>query len=112
MKLIIAGGRDYWLTKQEFSLLDAIHRKHTVTEEVCGCATGVDSCGKVWAILNEIPVIDFPADWKRSGALAGPIRNAQMADYADAVALFRGGRGTADMYNAARKAGLLVFDYR
>jgi predicted Rossmann-fold nucleotide-binding protein len=35
-----------------------------------------------------------------------------MAEYADAVALFPGGRGTENMASEAAKAGLKVFDFR
>ena len=54
----------------------------------------------------------FPADWDKHGRAAGPIRNAQMARYADAVALFPGGRGTASMRRVAEKAGITVYEFR
>jgi predicted Rossmann-fold nucleotide-binding protein len=34
-----------------------------------------------------------------------------MAEYADAVALFPGGRGTASMRKEAEKAGIEVYDF-
>ena len=34
-----------------------------------------------------------------------------MAQYADAVVLFPGGRGTAHMRNAARSHGLKIYDW-
>jgi len=43
---------------------------------------------------------------------AGPIRNGTMAHYADAVALFPGGRGTEDMARQSEQKGLEIFDYR
>lgn len=112
MKLIIAGGRDHWLTREDFAKLDDLHRMHGISEEVCGCQTGVDSCGKVWAIMRTIPVRDFPPDWKRHGHSAGPMRNEAMAEYADAVALFTGNRGTRDMHSAALRHSLQIFDLR
>lgn len=54
----------------------------------------------------------FPADWKSHGRAAGPIRNEPMAEYADGVALFPGGRGTASMKREAAKRGLRVFVFR
>lgn len=41
----------------------------------------------------------MPADWDRLGKKAGMVRNAQMADYADAAIVFWDGKsnGTANM---------------
>lgn len=128
MKLIIAGGRDYELDGRDMANLTLLHRRETVTEVVSGkCPTGVDACGEYWAELEGIPVKGFPAKWsdltapgavirtRRDGtkynANAGPIRNAEMADYADALAVFPGGRGTASMIAEAKKRGLRVFDF-
>jgi hypothetical protein len=54
----------------------------------------------------------FLADWQRHGKVAGPYRNHDMARYADAVILFRGGRGTESMYREAQKANIKIIDYR
>lgn len=40
------------------------------------------------AAVNDLPVKQFPADWKTHGKAAGPIRNKQMAEYADAAIIF------------------------
>ncbi len=47
----------------------------------------------------KLPVKEFPADWDQHGNAAGPIRNAQMADYADALLLIYDGesRGSLNM---------------
>lgn len=110
MKLIIAGGRDYHLTESDHAkLLDLLPRG--ITEVVSGGAPGADTYGELWADFYRIPVKRFPADWNTHGRAAGPIRNREMAEYADAVVLFPGGRGTADMRRAAEKAGLEIFDF-
>lgn len=112
MKLIIAGGRDYFLNHEDIAKLDNIHRNITaVTEVVSGGATGVDSCGEKWAMDRGIPYKRFPAEWKKLGRYAGPARNAQMARYANAVALFPGGTGTASMRLQAEFNQLKVFDF-
>lgn len=108
MKLIIAGGRDYQFTAADFASLVAIKG---VTEVVSGGASGADKWGEVWARMDGIKLTVFPADWKNLGRRAGPVRNAQMARYADAVALFPGVRGTESMRAEAVKAGLKVFDF-
>jgi hypothetical protein len=56
-------------------------------------------------------LIRVPADWKRYGKAAGPIRNQQMLDehHPDALAAFRAtgkSSGTDDMIARAEKAGL------
>jgi hypothetical protein len=116
MSLIIAGGRDHWLTTKEFAKLDAIHVDHDVTEVICGMAPGVDSCGYAWATMRGIEVTKFPADWERLGRRAGPTRNVAMAVYArskcGAVALFSGGFGTQNMAEASVRHGLTIFDFR
>lgn len=112
MKLIIAGGRDYWLTKEQFQELDRLHFKQVVHEVICGGANGVDACGKAWAIINNIPVRDFPANWDQFGKRAGILRNAEMAQVATALAVFNGGKGSRHMLEVAREWGLAIFDFR
>lgn len=110
MKLIIAGGRNYRLTQADLNRLYEI--KDQVSEVVCGCCTGADRDGEAWAKRNGIPVKMFSAKWGQMGAKAGPIRNANMARYAEAVALFPGGKGTESMYREAVKHKLIIFDWR
>jgi len=111
MKLIIAGGRDYQFTDKDKHALDELHKQTPVTQVVSGGNTGADACGEAWARANGIPVRVFHAESDKHGKDAGPIRNWEMAKYADAVALFPGGRGTLDMYEKAVVAKLQVFDY-
>lgn len=108
MKLIVAGGRDYkgnvarWIDFAEIE----------VTEVVSGGATGADRLGEEYAEARGIPVRHFIPNWKDYGRAAGPMRNKEMAEYADAVALFAGGKGTDSMYQEAKKAGIQVYDFR
>ena len=107
LSVIIAGGRDYELTESDLVQLGEL----PIREVVSGGASGVDLGGEKWAESRGIPVKRFPADWKRHGRGAGPRRNRAMAEYADAVALFPGGRGTASMRKEAEKAGIEVYDF-
>jgi hypothetical protein len=53
----------------------------------------------------------FPADWKRHGKSAGPLRNQEMLDAApDLVIAFPGGRGTADMVRRAKSVNVKVIE--
>lgn len=111
MKLIIAGGRDYRLGKAQWKFLDGIDIRHQVDQVVSGDCRGADREGEAWADDMGIPVRHFLANWPEHGKAAGPIRNQAMADYADALALFPGGRGSADMRRKAEAGGLKVFVY-
>lgn len=81
-----------------------------VSVVISGCAPGVDELGEEWAKARGIAVERFPADWKRLKRAAGPIRNAQMAQAAEAlVAVWDGSSpGTRDMVSKARAKGLKV----
>lgn len=109
MKTIIAGGRDF---KDIILFMECIEN-HTITEVVCGKAKGADSLGEDWAIENGIPVDEYPADWARYGRGAGPVRNKQMADNADALIAFWDGysKGTWNMIQLAQKYNLEVTIY-
>lgn len=108
--LIIAGGRDKAMTQAQWDALTGL--SDLVDEVVSGGATGIDSWGELWAGKNKIPCTIFPARWRELGPAAGPVRNGQMAAYANALAIFDGGSGSADMYNKAVEAGLWIWDFR
>lgn len=112
MRIIIAGGRDYRFTIGDVSWLDWLKNRVAITEVVSGGATGADTCGEQWAHSSGIPVKRFPANWDLHGKAAGPIRNREMAEYADGVILFPGGRGTDNMADTARKSGIAIWDWR
>lgn len=97
MKVLVAGGRDFKPTKEDwFKLRDALLSSNC-TELVSGGASGADLMGELCAAKLNIPVKPFAAEWAKHGKAAGPMRNQLMADYADAAIFFPGGRGTADM---------------
>ena len=106
MKTIIAGCRDWtdaWMVGHAISGCS-----WNITEIVSGGARGADKLGERWAKENDVPLRVFPADWDSHGKAAGPIRNKQMAVYADAILVFWDGqsRGTKNMIGEAVKQGL------
>lgn len=111
MKVIVAGGRDF----TNYALVEEAIKisGFEISQIVSGRAKGVDTLGEVWALANNIPVEAFPADWSQHGRAAGPIRNKQMAEYADAlIAIWDGeSKGTANMIQQARNKRLNVFIY-
>lgn len=111
MKLIIAGSRDIAVDLDYIT--DLIELNHlSPTEVVCGGAKGIDKCGERWAALNNVAIKHFPADWKTHGFAAGPIRNGQMADYADALLLIWNGfsRGSANMKKTMAHLGKPIIE--
>lgn len=117
MKVVIAGGRDFVNFKILENCLKELQERFPIqiTEVVSGHAQGADCLGERYQFNHGLKLKLFRADWKTYGKAAGPIRNKQMADYADAVVLFWDGksRGTKNMYDNSNKSGLpvIVFDY-
>lgn len=120
MKVIIAGSRHmpysaYPLIAQAVDKFESL-TGNKITEGVCGLARGADIYGKKYLRLERgLPVKDFPADWNTHGKAAGPIRNAEMRDYADGLIAFiwDGSRGTANMIEImvkANKPTLAIFE--
>jgi hypothetical protein len=108
--VIVAGSRYFNNEALLFKYLDAFKKKFLDRTLVIlsGGAKGADSLGEKWARENEISCKVFPADWDKHGKAAGPIRNKQMAEYADALILFWDGksRGSKHMLDTAKELGL------
>ena len=117
MKLVIAGGRDFVPTARDWDRLDSVRitqawKGNPIIEVISGKARGADTFGEEWARRRGIAVAEYPADWDHYGKAAGHIRNNMMAQRADAVLLFPGGSGTANMFQQAVRYGLTIFDWR
>ena len=114
MKLIVAGGRDYHFTEEDRSFLDSLLGVSEIVSGACRAkddsqpAQGADGWGEEWAKSHGLPVTRFYPDWSAHGRGAGPRRNTAMAEYADALAVFPGGRGTDSMRREAEKRGLTI----
>ena len=109
MKVIIAGSRDGCPNRMlDYAVAQSGFR---ITELVCGMARGVDQQAHAWATIIGLPIKEFPANWDAYGRGAGPRRNRQMAEYADALIALPGGAGTKNMVEEARKLGLLIYEY-
>ena len=113
MKVIIAGSRHM---ADNLALVEdaVVASKFSITEVVSGCARGADKLGERWANLRNLPVKRFPADWNNYGKAAGPVRNRQMRDYADALIVFiwDKSRGSENMLRQMEVAGKPVFVVR
>lgn len=109
MKIIIAGCRDFNNYDLLKSKLDFYFQNIEIKEIVSGACSGADKLGERYAHEHNIPVKQFPANWSL-GRKAGPLRNEQMAVYANALVAFWDGksRGTADMIRRAYANNLKV----
>ena len=110
MKLVISGGRNIDVGSQKIlRIINCISTEFDleITELVVGCClTGVDQTVRdyvlpTWEGASKI----FTADWDKHGRAAGPIRNREMAEYADFLLAFWDGRsrGTKSMINEMYK---------
>ena len=112
-RVIIVGGRefqDYELVRQKCDYYLQNKLKSDTVIIVSGHATGADTLGERYARERGLECELHPADWNKHGKAAGPIRNAQMADVAQALIAFWDGhsRGTRNMIDTAKAKGLKV----
>lgn len=110
--VIVCGGRDQRDYGEVARVLNDLHVVFPFGKVAHGGARGVDSFADRWAKANNIPVVMFPADWKRYGNSAGPIRNETMLSIMKPhlVIAFPGGKGTKNMVRLARKAAVPVVE--
>lgn len=114
--VLVCGSR----TIVEYSIVDQELRKHLWgnnyvdperIEFISGRATGVDTLAKQFANINNIPIIEHPANWRKYGKSAGYIRNAHMVKLADMVIAIWDGqsKGTLHTINLGHKKGIPVY---
>lgn len=116
MKVLVCGGRDYENWRHVEGMLDLISGLYgpitcVVTGACCdeeGNPRGADWWAERWARKRGVRYAGFPADFKKYGKPAGPMRNQVMLDeqLPSIVLAFPGNRGTANMIGAAERFGL------
>lgn len=115
MKLLICGGRDLDETKAFEAISFWITVNYFFVEEleiIHGGARGADTAAGNYARHHQHKENVFEADWKRHGKAAGMIRNRLMLTNGqpDAILALSGGKGTANMMDISRKAGIPVYE--
>jgi len=114
MRVLVCGGRKFddarWLNRA----LDEAHATTPFTLLIHGDAPGADRLAALWAEQRDIMTAPYPADWAAFGHAAGPIRNKAMLDDAkpDFVIAFPGRKGTRNMTDQARAAGVPIREIR
>lgn len=115
-RVLVTGGR-FWDDQARLEAeLDRLHFLYGFTDLAHGDSgkivlgkvkCGVDKLAGEWARSRDIRVSKFPANWKKYGNTAGPIRNIFMFDtFKPAyVVVFPGGAGTRHMTDYAMKNG-------
>ena len=119
-RIIICGERhfnDYEAMKEKVDrVLASLGVEKSQIEIVSGHCVGADQLGEQYAEDHQVKCSVFPAEWKKYGRSAGPIRNTQMIQYASesdrpVVIAFVSprSRGTKDTVQKAKRAGMEVF---
>jgi len=115
MKYAVVGSRtlhDYDTIAFE---LDAFFEEKVVDCLISGAAQGIDSIAEDYAVSHGIPFQEFPAEWAKYGASAGPIRNKSIVEAADEIIAFIDTRsesnGTRNTIGLAQRAGKVVHIY-
>jgi len=116
MRLLVCGGRAYGDAGALAWELNRWAVQHDNLVVICGYDPdderfqGADQLAFEWARAHGVPVFPFPAPWRKFGRSAGPRRNRRMRDWGcpEKVVAFPGGRGTADMCEAAQESGIRV----
>ena len=110
-RVIIAGTRTF----ENYSLLCEyvdfkLSKVDDEIEIVSGGARGADLLGERYAKEHGYKLRVFPAQWSIYGKRSGPMRNAKMAKYADALIVLWDGKspGTKNMIDEAKKNGLKI----
>ena len=110
MKVIIAGSRGFNDYEKLCTVCNFTLSNQSEIEIVSGTARGADKLGEKYAKEKGYSIKKFPPNWDKFGKSAGYKRNAQMAEYADALIAFWDGKskGTKHMIDLASKNKLKI----
>jgi len=109
MIVLICGDRNW---TDEETIHEYIHTLPPDSVVIQGMCKGADKIARKYALLHDLAVLDFPADWIGYGLAAGPIRNKRMLDEGkpERVVAFHNdlskSKGTANMLKQATDRGI------
>lgn len=113
MRILICGSRDFNEVDEILYVFENLSKDDII---IHGGARGADSIAGWIAKQRGMEVKEFPAQWKKHGRAAGPIRNQQMINEGKpdkAYAFYKDkskSRGTADMVRRCKKAGIPIHE--
>ena len=105
-RVVVAGSRDFNDYDRLSTELDKLLADKTNVTIISGTANGADKMGEQYAQEHGLKIESFPAEWDKYSKSAGPIRNMQMVQTADAVIAFWDNQspGTRHIIDYARKS--------
>lgn len=118
MRLLVTGGRDFTDRERLWRTLYVLKPEVLIHGAACGADKLAMEWCRDWNLIKnlgrggmctEIAVPIRQSEWDMLGGYAGPARNKRMLDWQPELVLAcPGGRGTADMIERARDAGIPV----
>lgn len=111
MKILVCGDREWTDRARIFRILEGFLEEKPLI--IHGGCRGADRLAGEVATNLGFKVEVYPADWRKHGKAAGPIRNRQMLDeHPDIVIAFhndlKNSKGTKDTVTEAIKRGIPV----
>jgi hypothetical protein len=122
MNIAVTGGRGYypddkdleWFSKTLHEIMRDMWRpsaqdpRKEIRLILGDCPTGVDKWTKQIAIQQKLHYDIKRADWKVDEKKAGPLRNREMINEAEALIAFPGSGGTHDTISQADKKNIII----
>lgn len=113
-RVLICGDRNWTDYETVVKELSKVHQSEGVEIVIEGDANGADRLGGVAATVLGIPFKAYPANWKKFGKQADPIRNMQMLTEGKPTLVMAfhdfidNSKGTKHMVKIASEAGVTV----
>lgn len=110
----MCGDREWEDEQIIFTVLEGFAARHNLTRVIDGDARGADKIAGKWSHERDLRWA-FPANWKKYGRSAGPIRNRAMLKHGrpDMVLAFHDhleeSVGTKDMVTIAKEVRVPVY---
>ena len=103
-RIVVGGSRSFTDYGTLEKYLDTCLQDCTEITILSGHCQGADLMAERYATEHGLAIEVIPANWKKYGRAAGPIRNREMVEHSDVVIAFWDGksRGTRSLIEYAR----------
>lgn len=110
-RIAVTGGRDFNDASLVWKAFDRVHLTGGDVIVHGGCKGADLLCMEIAEGHYGSATEEHPADWKKYGRAAGPIRNREMLESnVDLLIAFPGGKGTFNCFMTAKSIGIPVLD--